>query len=379
VSKNHKNIDTKYMPWKPEQPYNELSPLPPKVDIETKEVLKACIRSRTALAEVKQAANLLPNPSILINIIPLLEAQASSEIENTVTTTDRLFQFADQQARADSVTKEVLRCRTALRHGFQSLQARPLCTTTAVEVGRIIKGAELDVRKTPGTQLVNDATNRVVYTPPEGSDRLRSLLQNLDDFIHANDRLDPLIKMAVMHYQFEAIHPFIDSNGRTGRILILLYLVEAGLLELPVLYLSGYIIRHKAEYYKLLLEVTKDGRWEEWICYMQAAVEQMALWTVHLIGEMRRLMREVAAALKAQRPQFYSRELVEILFVRPYCRIANLVEAKIARRQTASRYLHELVELGLVRELHSGREKLFVNDALLRLLTDGNLLSQRDR
>ncbi len=359
--------------WTPDQPYNDLPPLPPEVDLESRAILKGCITARAALSQVLQAGDLLPNPAILINTIPLLEAQASSEIENIVTTADRLFRYAGQLNQADPATKEALRYRAALYHGFEALKSRPLCTSIAVDVCREIKGVALDVRKTPGTKLVNDGTGAVIYTPPEGEQLIRNLLKNIETFIHADSGIDPLIKMAVMHYQFEAIHPFIDGNGRTGRVLNLLYLIDAGVLNLPILYLSGYIIRNKREYYQRLLAVTSQGDWEGWILYMLRAIEETAQWTIRQVRAIRSLIDETANQVKAEAPQLYSTELIETIFVQPYCRIGNLVEAGIAKRETASRRLRQLAELGILQETRAGREKLFINVKLLNLFTDGDL------
>ena len=243
------------MTFDPGRPFNDLPDLPPASETETKTILRGCIAARAALAELRVSGNLIPNQAMLINSIPLLEAQASSEIENIVTTTDRLFRYANHAAgRADSATKEALRYRTALHRGFEMLEQRPVSTAIAVEVCRTIKGVELDIRNTPGTALMNDATQQVIYTPPEGEAVLRSKLANWERYIHETEEIDPLIRLAVMHYQFEAIHPFVDGNGRTGRVLNLLYLVDKGLLEIPVLYLSRHIIRNKA-----LLPVSAGG------------------------------------------------------------------------------------------------------------------------
>lgn len=355
----------------PGRPYNTLPSLPPKADIESRPILKACIGARAALGELKQAGGLLPNPTILINTIPLLEARASSEIENIVTTTDRLFRFAqnDRAGLADPATKEALRYRTALWRGFQSLKKRPLTTATAVEVCRTIKGVSLDIRRVPGTALANDATGKVIYTPPQGEALLRSLLADWERFLHEAEAIDPLIRMAVAHYQFEAIHPFTDGNGRTGRILNLLFLVEQGLLDSPVLYLSRSIIRRKADYYRLLRAVTAEGRWEDWILYMLKAVEDTARWTTAKIHAIRKLMQDTAEIVRVQAPAAYSRELIELIFVQPYCRIGNLVDAGIAQRQTASVYLKELCDAGVLKEVKAGREKLFINPRLMTLLT----------
>jgi Fic family protein len=355
----------------PTKPYDALPLLPPRADIESRAVLKACIDARAALAELKQAGDLLPNQTILINTIPLLEARASSEIENVVTTADLLFRYAqdDREGLADPATKEALRYRTALYRGFQSLKRRPLSTATAVEVCRTIKDVNLDIRRVPGTALAGDATGKVIYTPPQGEAHLRKLLANWEHFLHETTEIDPLIRMTVGHYQFEAIHPFTDGNGRTGRILNLLFLVDQGLLDLPVLYLSRSIIQSKTDYYRLLLAVTIEGRWEDWICYMLKAVDETARWTTAKIRAIRELMQETADFVREKAPAVYSRELVELIFVQPYCRIGNVVDAGIAKRQTASVYLKELCDIGVLKEVKAGREKLFINPRLMTLLT----------
>lgn len=313
----------------------------------------------------------MPNQDVLINTIPLLEAQASSEIENIVTTTDQLFRYAqpDREALADPATKEALRYRSALRRGVELLGKRPLVTSTAVEVCRTLLGVNLDIRRVPGTALVNQGTSKVVYTPPEGESHLRTLLANWEKFLHDEEDVDPLIRMAVAHYQFEAIHPFTDGNGRTGRILNLLFLVEQDLLELPVLYLSRAIIGKKADYYRLLLAVTTRDAWEDWILFMLRAVAETAKWTTERIYAIRRLMQETAEYVKSEATAAYSRELVELIFVQPYCRIRNVVEVGIAERQTAAVYLKQLVGAGVLHDVKVGREKLFINPRLMRLLT----------
>ncbi len=352
------------------RPHNSLPSLPPAVDLETKACLKACIDARSALAELKQAGALIPNQAMLINTIPLLEAQSSSEIENIVTTTDRLFEYAQaDDNHADPATKEALRYRTALWQGYQSLAERPLSTNIAIAVCATIKAVDMDIRRVPGTTLSNPANGATIYTPPEGETRLREMLANWECFLHENDELDPLIRMAVAHYQFEAIHPFTDGNGRTGRILNLLYLMERALLSIPVLYLSRYIIEHKADYYRLLQQVTEQQAWEPWVLYMLEAVRSTARWTRDKILAIRQLQDDTADYVRECLPAIYSRELIELIFVQPYCRIGNLVEAEIAKRQTASVYLKELAAIGVLREQKKGRDKLFVHPKLLRLLT----------
>ncbi len=357
--------------FNPTRPYNDLPPLPPDTDLETKPVLKACIKARASLAALNQASSLLPNPAVLINTIPLLEAQASSEIENVVTTADRLFRFAepDREALADPATKEALRYRTALARGVDSLAQRPLSTATAVDVCRTLLGVAIDVRRVPGTALVNPATGETVYTPPEGETLLRNLLANWERFQHEATDVDPLIRMAVAHFQFEAIHPFTDGNGRTGRILNLLFLVEQGLLELPILYLSRSIIRSKTEYYRLLRVVTAEGAWLDWILFVLHAVDETAQWTTERIRIVRALMQDTAEYVRREAYGVYSRELVDLIFVQPYCRIKNVVDAGIAKRQTAAVYLRKLRDAGVLEEVQAGREKLFINPRLMRVLT----------
>ena len=359
--------------WSPAKPHNKLAALPPPNELETRTVLKACINARSALAELKQAAELIPNQTMLINTIPLLEAKDSSEIENIVTTTDKLFQHAQWENHADAATKEALRYRSALNKGYRALKDRPLCTTTAVDICSTLKGVDMDIRKAAGTQLINDKTADVIYTPPEGEKILRDLLANWERFLHYEEDVDPLIRMAVGHYQFEAIHPFIDGNGRTGRVLNILYLIEQDLLQLPILYLSRHIIANKADYYKLLLEVTTDQAWQPWILFMLKAVEETSRWTTDKITAIRMLSDHTADFVRKKLPKIYTRELVDVIFEQPYCRISDLVEKGIAKRQSASRYLKELVGAGILNELGVGKEKLFIHPKLMRLLSrDGN-------
>lgn len=363
------------MTFRPEHPYNDLPSLPPREDVETKAVLKACIAARASLVELRVSGQLIPNQSVLINSIPLLEAQASSEIDNIVTSTDRLFRFANEQGdQADPATKEALRYRTALSEGFQSLKERPVSTPTAVAVCRRIKGVDLDIRSTPGTALMNEATGAIIYTPPEGQQLLRSKLANWEQYIHEAEEIDPLVRLAVMHYQFEAIHPFIDGNGRTGRVLNLLYLVDKGLLDIPVLYLSRYIISNKRAYYDRLLAVTTQGSWEEWILYMLEAVRETADWSTARIRAIRDLLDQTVERIRRDLPKLYTRELAEVIFVNPYCRINDLVQAGIAKRQSASVYLKALTDNGLLQEVKAGRENLYINPALLAQLRDRPLL-----
>ena len=353
--------------WRADAPFNELPLLPPDTDLETKAILKQCIPARVALAELKQAAERIPNQGMLVNTMPLLEAQASSEIENIVTTSDRLFQYRHDAEAADPATKEALRYSQSLFDGYRSLTRRPLSTRTAEQVCSIIKGIEMTIRRVPGTALAR-AASEIVYTPPVGEDLLRNLLANWEKFLHETKDLDPLIRMAVGHYQFEAIHPFTDGNGRTGRVLNSLFLIQENLLTLPILYLSRYIIQHKADYYRLLLQVTREDAWDEWVLYILKGVEETALWTTAKIDAIRSLTAHTVEYVRKNLPKVYSLELINVIFERPYCRIQNLVEAKIAERQAASRYLKQLAEIGVLEEQTFGREKLFLNPKFLKLL-----------
>ena len=353
------------------EPYNDLPELPPAIDqIETTEILKRCITARVALAELKQAADLIPNSTVLVNALPLLEARASSEIENIVTTTDKLFEFADiAEDRADAATKEALRYRTALYEGTKMVRRGMLTTDMAIQICSTIKGMELDVRAEPGTTLKSRLTGEVIYTPPVGQKLLLSKLDNWANFMRDSTDIDPLVRMAIQHYQFEAIHPFVDGNGRTGRILNILFIVEQGLLDSPILYLSRYIIQNKAAYYRLLQKVTHEQDWTSWILFILDGVEETCTWTTDKIKSIRELMEHTAEYVHNKLPKTYSWELVEILFKQPYCRIGNLVDADIAKRQTASVYLKQLCDIGVLKEVKSGRETIFVHPKYIELLT----------
>jgi Fic family protein len=353
------------------KPFNELPDLPPPLErIETTEILKRCINARVALAELKQAAELIPNSTVLVNALPLLEARASSEIENIVTTTDKLFEFADiAEDKADAATKEALRYRTALYEGAKMVQRRMVTTDMAIQICSTIKGIELDIRAESGTTLKSRMTGEVIYTPPVGQELILRKLDNWATFMRDATDIDPLVRMAIQHYQFEAIHPFVDGNGRTGRILNILFLVEQGLLDSPILYLSRYIIQNKAAYYRLLKNVTHEQDWASWILFILDGVEETCTWTTDKIKSIRELMEHTAEFVQGRLPKTYTWELVALLFQQPYCRIANLVDSGIAKRQTASVYLKQLCDIGVLREVKSGRETLFVHPKYIELLT----------
>lgn len=353
-------------------PYNDLPPLPPSIDIETKTILKKAISANKALAGLKAICSIIPNPSILVNSIILQEAKDSSQIENIVTTNDQLYEaFSATSKNYDTYTKEVLRYREALWEGFNRLQKRKLLTTNLyINVYNVIKANSAGIRNTPGTKIAT-STGKILYTPPEGEKIIRDKLRNLEEFIHNDkDDMDPLIKLALIHYQFESIHPFTDGNGRTGRIINMLYLVLKGLLDLPVLYLSKYIIENKDQYYQLLRNVTAKNQWEPWIEYILDGIETTAIYTKEKIIHIRKLLDDTIEQAKAKLPKrVYSKELIELLFAQPYCKVKQLVDANIAKRQTAAEYLKELEKIGILKSKKVGTANLYLNIKLYELLT----------
>jgi len=357
------------MAWNPEVPFNSLPPLPPEgIDLEPKAVLKATVEARAALATLAQAGRLLPNPNILIHAVPLLEAQASSEIENIVTTADELFKHVESGG-GDHATKEALRYRNALFAGVRAIRSRPLTAATAARVCSELHGREIDVRAVPGTRIANPATREIVYAPPEGAEVIRDKLSHWERFVHADDDLDPLVRMAVAHYQFEAIHPFHDGNGRTGRVINILMLIEAGLLDEPILYLSRAIIDRKNDYYRLLRAVTAEGAWTHWVLYMLDVVRESATSTTRKIASIRTCQDDIAERARAATTGGRDAQFLDLLFEQPYCRINTVAERCNVSRQTASTWLHALVAADLLSDVKVGRERLFVNHEFLQVLT----------
>ncbi|WP_297691174.1 Fic family protein [uncultured Eudoraea sp.] len=354
--------------YNPNEPYNDLPLLPPKVELETKKVLKQAIAATRVLAELKGRADEIPNQSMLINAITLQEAKDSSEIENIVTTQDNLYQaFTTNTSTTDAQTKEVLRYRQALWEGYNNLDKRPLSTNTFISIVQTIKENNARIRKTTGTRITSG--NKTIYTPPEGEKVIRDLLKNLEDFVHSENGIDDLVQLAVMHYQFEAIHPFPDGNGRTGRVLNILYLVEKGLLDAPILYLSKYIIENKNQYYAKLRAVTEKQDWEGWILYMLKGIEETAKYTLEKINTINTLMDKTITLAKEKLPsRVYSKELIELLFEQPYCKVKFLVDKGIAKRQTAAEYLQELEKIGILKSQKVGVENLFLNVSLFEIL-----------
>jgi Fic family protein len=353
------------------KPYNDLPLLPPMAAVETITTLKKAIRAHKALAELKGAGNLIPNQSILLRAIVLQEARVSSEIENIFTTNDKLYKaFSDVEKQYDPHTKEVLSYQDALWHGYSQLKAgRPLSPSLFIEIVNLIRSNDAGIRPHPGVCIAN-LRGETIYTPPEGVGRIQDLLANLCEYLHSDDGHDSLIKLAVQHYQFEAIHPFSDGNGRTGRVMNILFLVSQGLIELPVLYLSRYIIENKSLYYRNLKRVTEDNAWEDWVSYMLEAIEDTANKTCAKIHLIRTAMDEAIHLAKTAAPSVYSKELIELVFQQPYCRIQFVEDAGLAKRQTASTYLKELERIGILVSTSIGRDKYYINSKLYKILSD---------
>ena len=343
--------------------------LPLDIDIETKAILKKSILANKALAKLNGVAKIIPNQAILINSLILQEAKDSSEIENIITTHDELYQSSLDISNISHATKEVQNYSRALLKGFDLVKDNSLLLTRhIVDIQQELEGNVAGIRKQSGTVLKNQATGEVIHTPPQEESTIRKLLDNLEQYINTNDGIDPLIKMAIIHYQFETIHPFYDGNGRTGRIINILYLVLNELLDLPILYLSSYIIKHKADYYRLLQEVRIKGSWEEWIIYMLEGIEQTATKQVQLINDIKELMDKTKEKLKSELPKIYSKDLLEVLFIHPYTKIDMLVDNLGMTRQTASKHLKELETIGLLEEKKIKNSKFYINKELFTML-----------
>lgn len=353
--------------------YNDLPLLPPQnIELETKAVLKKLIPASKALGELKGWSLHQANPYLLLQTLILQEAKASSEIENVVTTNDELYQAysTEEISHVSPSTKEVLYYREALWTGYMAIRERPLGISVFRQLFRCIKQVDRDVRAVPGTILRNDF-GETIYTPPDNRDTILRLLSNLESYINdPRDTLDPLVRLALIHYQFECIHPFSDGNGRTGRILNVLYLVQEGLIDYPILYLSRYIIQNKSEYYRRLQGVTERQEWEPWILYILDAVEKTAVHTLHLLKAIHDARQEMENELRTRFPKMPVKEINDILFEQPYCKIKFLVDRGLAKPQTASRYLSTLAEAGILECRKGGREKYYINKVLFDLLTN---------
>lgn len=349
-----------------------LKHLPPQQEIETKPVLRKVTLAHKALAELKGVITSIPNQNILIETLTLREARESSAIENIISTFDEVYQgnlFTQQFASPAS--KEVHHYARALKTGFQLVKKNGLLTNNFIlKIHEEIEGNKSGYRKLPGTKLVNDKTGEVVYVPPQEHNVIVKLMQNLEKFINDDNMMDadPLVKMAILHHQFESIHPFYDGNGRTGRIINILYLIQKRLLDLPVLYLSGYIIQNKNEYYGLLQQVRKINNWENWILYMLEGVEQTAKESIVLIVAIKDLMKYYKNTIRSKLPKLYSQDLLNNLFKYPYTKIEYIRHDLKVSRNTAIRYLEALVKQKLVVKKKIGRNNFYINQPLFELL-----------
>lgn len=351
--------------------YN-LSFLPYPIDFETKTVLKRLPKVHASLAELKGIAATIPNVNILINTLALQEAKDSSAVENIITTHDELFKAELNISMVKNIaTKEVQNYASALKKGFAIVSKTKLLTnSTILDIHKELEQNNAGYRSVPGTELKNDRTQEVVYTPPQNRQEIKALMANLIDYINdcSMHDIDPLIKMAVIHHQFESIHPFYDGNGRTGRIVNILYLVASGLLDLPVLYLSRYVIQNKNEYYRLLQDVRDTENWEEWILYMLQGVETVSKQSIELIKSIKDLMQDNKIYIR-KNYKFYSQDLLNNLFRHPYTKIEFLQNELGISRQSASKYLNDLAkdEKRILTKVKVGRDYFFINQSLMEL------------
>lgn len=344
--------------------------LPPNVDVETKAVLKQLSNANRALAELKGYADTIPNKHILINAVTINEAKDSSAIENILTTHDELFRTMSSDIVTNPNAKEVINYRSALWHGYQLVKdARILTTNMIIEIQAIVERNNAGIRKLPGTVLRNDFTGDTVYTPPVGELYIKELLTNLEKYINNDtNEIDPLIKLAIIHYQFEVIHPFYDGNGRTGRIINILYLVLKELLDSPILYLSSYIIRNKSDYYRLLQEVRNIENWEEWIIYILKGIEQTSEETLSLVKKINTEVELMRSELKEKLPKIYSKELVDLLFYEFYTKTVYIEKGLSVTRKTAVSYLTSLENEGFLISEKVGKERIYQNKRLYDLV-----------
>jgi len=349
--------------------------IPPKLplnkELETKAVLKKIVSANRALAELKGVAHSIPNQTILINALALQEAKDSSEIENIVTTHDELYRADVGTATTTHQAKEVQRYKKALYKGFALVKENGLLLKKhIVEIQQVLEDNDAGIRSQSGTMLKNDKTGEIIYMPPQNHVDIQELMDNLEKYINTPelDDFDVLVKMAIIHYQFESIHPFYDGNGRTGRIVNILFLMLHGLLELPILYLSSYIIKTKSDYYRLLNEVRTKDAWIEWVLYMLDGVEETARDSIKLIKEINSLMETTKEKLSSELPKIYSKELLELLFSHPYTKIGFLVDELGVTRKTATSHLRAIEEIGVLESVKISRDVYFINKQLFELL-----------
>ena len=349
----------------------KLAELPLGMDVESKRVLKALPLAHASLAELKGIASTIPNETILLNTLGLQEAKDSSAIENIITTHDDLYKSELNPDGIHSLNaKEVQNYISALNKGFELIRENGMLTTRAIlEIQEELEKNNAGFRKLPGTALKNSMTGETIYTPPQDVDDIKRLMMNLERFINQDEicDCDPLVKMAIIHYQFESIHPFYDGNGRTGRIINILYLILQGLQNLPILYLSTYIIKNKSDYYRLLQEVRENNTWEEWLLFMINGVEVTSKETISLITQIRDVMMQFKHALR-NNYKFYSQDLLNNLFKHPYTKIEFIVRDLNVSRITAANYLNKLSDDGLLTKQKLGTGNYYINQPLFELL-----------
>jgi len=350
---------------------SKLKTLPPHnlkglIHFETPDIMRALIRAHKALAELKGYSEVVPNKNILLNAITLNESKDSSEIENIVTTHDELFSALADIKKVTSMSKEVLNYKEAIWHGYKLVKSNGFISTNMiVEIQGIIERNRAGIRKQGGTVLQNEKTKEIVYIPPATESEIRELMADLEKYINEGDDIDPLIKLAVIHYQFESIHPFYDGNGRTGRIINILYLILKDLIDSPILYLSKYIMENKNEYYRLLQKVRTDDLWHDWVLYIVKGVYQTSKNSLAQLKRINDAYNKMTSNIKERLPDIYSRELVDLLFSEFYTRISNVEKALNITRKTASGYLNQLVGLGVLAVETRGRDKIFINEKLI--------------
>lgn len=344
-------------------------PVDPK-KTETITILKAESKASKALAELKGIAQVIPNQSILINAVVLQESQDSSEIENIITTKDELYKaLSETVKKVDSATKEVMFYREALYAGFAELKKHHFISINdIINIQKQLVQNNAGIRTVPGTKLMNDRTNEVVYIPPQTTEEIDGLLKNFTEYLNNDD--DSLTKLAILHHQFESIHPFYDGNGRTGRIVNILYLILKHHLDFPILYLSSYIIKNKEQYYELLQKVRTEEAWEKWIIFILKGIEETAVETIEKVKAIKELLDSTIEKVKSEAPKIYSKELVEILFENPYCKTEFIVKTLGVERKAASRYLHQLEAIGVLTCIKVGKDNLFINTGLMDILKE---------
>ena len=342
------------------------------IDLKTKKILEQLTLSSRALAELKGYANTIPNMHILINAVTINEAKDSSAIENIVTTHDDIYKVLTESGYKEENAKEVVDYRNAIWTGFELIKKDGFINTnTIVKIQGTIEHNNAGIRKLPGTELKNSLTHETIYTPPQNEKKIRDYLKNLEEFINNNeDEIDPLIKVCLIHYQFESIHPFYDGNGRTGRILNILYLVLNKLIDSPILYLSKYINETKQEYYRLFTDIRENNNFEDWILYILKGIEITSKNTIELIRKIQSEMKKYKEEFRSKLPKIYSKELLESLFYEVYTKIAYIEKACGVTRLTATSYLNQLEEIGLLESEKIGREKIYKNMRLIQLLSD---------